>query len=347
MATFPITEHGRVVSEVMVGPGLASTTGSHDLLPADAPAPGRVAVFAHAGSESIARDLAGRLDAAIRVLPDREEAKRIDVVERSYLWLNDLGLTRTDLVVGVGGGALTDVVGFIASTYLRGLPVALVPTTLLAAVDAAIGGKTAVNVGGKNLAGTFRHPGRVLVDTDILARLPQPLLREGGAEAVKAGWLADPELVDLYERRGIEAPVDEVVARAVAVKAGIVSADFREHDRRAWLNYGHTIGHAVEMVGGMSHGSAVSVGMVAAAAVSRVRHGFRWAERQRMILEGMGLPVAAPGLDPTAVRALIALDKKRDADGLRMTLLRDIADPVVEHVGSAEIDEALDAVGIG
>ena len=344
-----ITVAGDVVTEVTVGRGVA-VDGSQ-VVP-DGVEGRRVAILTQpatgATARRLARSLAGAgLGASVEVLPDGEAAKALAVVEGVYRRLNELELTRHDLVVGVGGGALTDVAGFVAATYLRGVELVLVPTTLLGAVDAAIGGKTAVNVDGKNLAGAFHHPVRVLVDLDILDLLPAELRRQGSAEALKAGLVGDPALVDLYERAGVDAPLDDVVNRAIAVKVAVVSADPTERGRRAWLNYGHTVGHAVEVVGSLSHGDAVAVGMVAAGEASTLECGFGEAERVVAVLRRLDLPVAAPGLDPGEVRRLVALDKKRDRRGMRMTLLRAVGDPVVTPVGPATVDAALTAVGIG
>ena len=344
-----ITDGGSPVTEVAVGRGVA-VDGSQ-VVP-ESVAGTRVAILTQPATGAIARRLAGSLasaglDASVDVLPDGEAAKALAVVEGVYRRLNELELTRHDLVVGVGGGALTDVAGFVAATYLRGVELVLVPTTLLGAVDAAIGGKTAVNVDGKNLAGAFHHPVRVLVDLDVLDMLPAELRRQGSAEALKAGLVGDPALVDLYERAGADAPLDDVVNRAIAVKVAVVSADPTERGRRAWLNYGHTVGHAVEVVGSLSHGDAVAVGMVAAGEASTLECGFGEAERVVAVLRRLGLPVAAPGLDPGEVRRLVALDKKRDRQGMRMTLLRAVGDPVVSPVGPATVDAALFAVGIG
>jgi 3-dehydroquinate synthetase len=344
-----ITDGGRAVTEVTVGRGLA-IDGSR-VVP-DGAEGARVAILTQPGTGVTAHRLAGSLAAAgldpsVEVLPDGEAAKALAVVEGVYRRLNELGLTRHDLVVGVGGGALTDVAGFVAATYLRGIELVLVPTTLLGAVDAAIGGKAAVNVDGKNLAGAFHHPVRVVVDLDVLDALPTELRRQGSAEALKAGLVGDPGLVDLYERAGPEAPLDDVVNRAIAVKVALVSTDPTERGQRAWLNYGHTVGHAVEVVGAMSHGDAVAVGMVAAGEASTLECGFGEAGRVVAVLRRLGLPVAAPGLDPGEVHRLMALDKKRDRRGPRMTLLRAVGDPVVSPVRPATVDAALTAVGIG
>ena len=343
-----VTDGGRRVSEIRIGPGVV------DRLPE---------VVAGAGSERrtigvVAQPTTGGLaDATVTALadaghvvalfelPDRERAKTLDVVGQVALFLNDLGMTRGDVVIGMGGGAATDLAGFVASVYLRGVECILVPTTLLGAVDAAIGGKTAVNVGGKNLVGTFAHPSHVLVDTDVLADLPEEILREGAAEAVKAGFIADPSLVDLYERDGLGADLTTVLRRAIGVKAAVVSSDFTELGDRAMLNYGHTVGHAVEMVAGLPHGHAVAVGMVAAGAVSERLLGFPDRERHDAVIAGLGLPTRSPVADATALRPLIDLDKKRDAHGLRMVLLEEIGRTTVRHVDSATVTAALAAVG--
>jgi 3-dehydroquinate synthase len=301
--------------------------------------PGRPAALA----SGIAGELS-HVETRLYELPDREAAKELDVVGGLYDRLADFNLGRHDTIMGVGGGALTDVAGFVAATWLRGVESILVPTTLLAAVDAAIGGKTGINRRGKNLVGAFWHPSRVIVDLDHLEGLPDPLRLEGSAEIIKAGFIADPAIIEEYARHGIDAELDVVVPRAIAVKAEIVREDFRESDRRALLNFGHTIGHAVEILAPLPHGLAVSVGMVAAGIVSSRRYGFD-AGWLTDLLFSTGLPVAAAGVSKSAALELIARDKKRSAEGVRMVLLRSIADPVVEVVSPEEIEGALDAVG--
>ncbi len=289
---------------------------------------------------------AGGLEAVLRVLPDRDAAKSIEVLAEVYRWLAEIGIGRHDTVVGVGGGAVTDLAGFAAATWLRGVESVLVPTTLLAAVDASIGGKTGINIGGKNLVGAFWHPAAVLVDLDVLDRLPDSVRGEGMAESLKAGFIADPGLVDLFEQHGEAAPLDLVVPAAIRVKAGVVLGDPRESGRRAILNYGHTIGHGIEVAAGMSHGHAVAVGMVAAARASAIRLDFDDEARHNDLIASLGLPTSAPPVDSASVRALLEHDKKRDATGLRMVLLREIGNPEVTHVDSRLVDEALAAVGI-
>lgn len=333
---------------VLVGRGLLDAA----TVLGERPGRARVAVLAQPGLPSrLAEDLAQGfrregLAAGVRLVPDGEAAKTVAVAEGVYRWLAGLQLNRADTVLGVGGGALTDLAGFVAATFLRGVESIYVPTTLLGAVDAAIGGKTGINLGAKNLVGAFHHPARVVIDADLLEGLPAPLLREGAAEALKAGLVGDPALVALYERDGLDADPAEVVLRAVRVKAGVVGRDFREQGERAYLNYGHTIGHAIEVAAGLAHGEAVAVGMVAAGRAAALAAGFGEERRQREIIAGLGLPVAAPGASLEEVRGLLELDKKRDATGVRMVLLERIGRPRLEHVGAATVEAALAAVGI-
>jgi len=346
VGTHVISEAGDPVCEIVIAGGALA-----DPVVPERGSRRRVAVLTQPGAHAVAGLVADRLrrdglEVGVLELPDRDAAKTMAVVERCYHDLTTLGLTRDDTVVAVGGGAVTDVAGFVAATYLRGVEAVAVPTTLVGAVDAAIGGKTGINVGGKNLVGVFRHPVRVVIDTDLLEALPEELVREGAAEALKAGLIADPYLVELYERDGLVAPMGEVVERAVAVKVRIVSADFRETGPRAWLNYGHTVGHGVEVAGRLSHGDAVAIGMVAEGAVSAALVGFRDEARQRRAILRLGLPAAVSGIHPAEVRRLMRLDKKRTGDGLRMTLLREIGDPVLTHVDSDTVDMALHAIGV-
>ena len=330
-------------SEVLIGPGLP-----HRLLPASS---GReqAVVICQPGSRPVAGSVLELLGSGERAtlieVPDRDEAKSIETLAMLYGRLAELNLGRHDTIVGVGGGAVTDLAGFVAATWLRGIESILVPTTLLGAIDASIGGKTGINVMGKNLVGSFWHPSRVAINLDVLSRLPEPLLLEGSAEAVKAGFIADPRLVDVFMEHGPAFPMAEVVSRAVAVKADVVSEDFRETGRRAILNFGHTLGHGVEVVCGLSHGHAVAVGMVAAAAVSADRLGFDEA-RVRVPLERLGLPTRVDDASPDAILRLVQRDKKRTASGLRMVLLREIGDPVVEYVDEAALRLGLAAVGV-
>lgn len=336
-------------SEVRIGWGVLA----EELLP-DRPERGLVATIAQPASAQLARRLARALRQAgirceLRVIADGEAAKSIETASDLYQWLASLALTRADTLLCVGGGALTDVGGFVASTYLRGIESVLVPTTLVAALDAAIGGKTALNLGGaaavgKNLVGTFWPPARVLVDLQVLQALPIELRRQGMAEAAKAALVGDLDLLALLERDGLEAELAEVVGRGVAVKARFVNQDPHDLGIRAVLNYGHTLGHALEATVGLEHGSAVAVGMVGAGVIAETKLGFPDAARQRQLLAGLGLPVGVGGVDSQLVLRQLELDKKRTHAGIRMVLLRHLAEPVIEGVSKPELLEGLAGV---
>jgi 3-dehydroquinate synthase len=329
---------GRAVSDTLVSAVMASPRGKIALLsqPTTVRETGTLAAaFNEAGIETVSY-----------TLPDGEAAKQLSVVEDVYRFLNDHRFSRDDAVVGVGGGALTDAAGFIAATYLRGIDAFYLPTTLLAAVDAAIGGKTAVNVDGKNLAGVFAHPEGVFIDMDIIDALPERQKVIGAAEAVKTGFIADLAIVDAFEADGMATDLEEIVNRSVAVKVGVVNDDFTEQGRRAILNYGHTIGHGIETATGVSHGEAVAIGMVAAGYASRHALGFTGAERQEQVLAQIGLPIRAPGVSVSEVRSLMELDKKRDTTGLRMVLLEDFESPVIMRPDDATVQAAFAGIDL-
>lgn len=311
----------------------------------------RVALLTQPGPTQIALRVAEAvrsqgLHVEVVGLPDRDEAKTLDVAESVYETLARFGLGRRDSVLGVGGGSVTDLAGYVAATWLRGVEVVHVPTTLLGAVDASIGGKTGVNLAGKNLVGAFWHPTRVVIDISVLAGLPPSLMREGMAEVLKAGLIGDRDLFALLRSKGKEADLREIVRRSVAVKARIVGEDERETGVRAHLNFGHTIGHAIEFASPMSHGESVALGMVAAARISEKLLGFKHADAVEATIEMHGLPVEIGGLDHNRIHDLLRLDKKRDSRGLRMVLVRDVGEPILEHVDRADVEVGLSAIGL-
>jgi 3-dehydroquinate synthase len=276
-------------------------------------------------------------------VPDGEAAKDLRVVNHVWAALGQAAFSRTDLVLGVGGGAVTDVAGFAAATWLRGVPVVHVPTTLLGMVDAAIGGKVAINTAaGKNLVGAFHQPELVVVDPSYLTTLPQEDYTAGLSEVVKAGFIADPAILDLIERDVAavlgrdEAVVTELLVRSVRVKADVVSADPRESGRRMVLNYGHTLAHAIEHdagYGAWRHGDAVAVGLCYAAAVGRRRRfgalDDATADRHRTILESLGLPTRYLADAWPRLRAAMRTDKKTRGDRLRFVVLDALGRPSV------------------
>lgn len=294
----------------------------------------------------------GKEVAVLRVpLPDGEAAKTGQVAIDAWEQLGAAGFTRSDAVVTVGGGATTDMGGFIAATWLRGVPVVHVPTTLLGMVDAAVGGKTGMNTGaGKNLVGSFHEPAGVICDLDVLVKLPAAELVAGLGEVVKCGFVADPEILALVEAAPAEtldpgsARLRELVERAIRVKVDVVVGDLRErgghdgHPGREALNYGHTLAHAVEKGTGygVRHGEAVSLGMVFVAELARLagRLDDDTAARHASVLSSVGLPtrlsdVGASGLSFEEVLATMRLDKKARGAHLRFLVLDGLARPTI------------------
>jgi 3-dehydroquinate synthase len=272
-------------------------------------------------------------------LPDGEDAKTLDVAGGCWAALGEAGFTRSDAIVGFGGGATSDLAGWVAANWLRGVRVVQVPTTLAGMVDAAVGGKTGINTEhGKNLVGAFHPPVGVVCDLDLLTTLPPEEYRPGLAEAVKCGFIADPAILELVEADPAAAatsgsPVErELVERSVRVKADVVGSDLTEQGRREILNYGHTLGHAIERAENYRwrHGAAVSVGLVYAATLSRLlgRLDDATTERHRAVLESLGLPTryrqgAFPGL-----RETMRIDKKARGARIRFIVLDGLARPV-------------------
>jgi 3-dehydroquinate synthase len=303
--------------------------------------------------------LAAGVDAHRVEVPDAEEGKTLAVAGFCWEVLGRIGLTRGDVVVSLGGGAATDLAGFVAATWMRGVRVVHVPTTLLAMVDAAVGGKTGINTAsGKNLVGVFHEPSAVLVDLAVLDTLPAAEIAAGSAEIVKTGFIADPVILDLVEADPAAAldpagPVlPELVERSIRVKAEVVAADLRESHLREILNYGHTLGHAVERREEYRwrHGAAVSVGMVFAAELARAagRLDDATADRHAAILASLGLPVSyAPDVLPELVETMRG-DKKSRAGTLRFVVLDGLARPGrLEDPDPALLERAYAAVSSG
>jgi 3-dehydroquinate synthase len=300
-----------------------------------------------ATGEAVRADLAEQgYDAHAVEVPDGEEAKLAPVASFCWQVLGRTGFTRSDAVVTVGGGSTTDLGGFVAATWLRGVRVVHLPTTLLAMVDAAVGGKTGINTSeGKNLVGAFHEPAGVLCDLAALQTLPRNELVSGLAEVVKCGFIADPDILDLVEAEPAAAvdpgsPVlRELVERAVRVKATVVAADLREtagtagHPGREMLNYGHTLGHAIEKAERYQyrHGAAVAVGMTFVAELARLagRLDEDTADRHRSVLELVGLPTTYRGAPWSELHDAMRVDKKARGDALRFVVLDGLARPAV------------------
>lgn len=290
-----------------------------------------------------ARRLAADLPQPLLVeLPDAEAAKTSETLIACWDRLADAGFTRNDLVVGFGGGATTDLAGFVAASWLRGIGFVSMPSTVLGMVDAAVGGKTGINIpAGKNLVGAFHEPRAVLCDLDLLATLPEADARAGMAEVVKCGFIRDQRILDLLTEDVPDAMdvgserFGELVLRAIQVKADTVSGDLREATSasgrvgREALNYGHTLGHAIERQDGFGwrHGEAISIGMVFAAMLSQQLLGLPedQVDFQRDLLDRMGLPTTHDS-DWQGLRAAMNLDKKTRGNTLRFVGLREVGE---------------------
>ena len=346
-------------------------------LEASLPAGAKRAAFVTQANIGWAEDLGWEGEGRTFLIPDGEEAKTMAVVERLCRDFADWGLTRGDVIVGVGGGVVTDVAGFAAAVYHRGVPVVHVPTSLLGQVDAAIGGKTGVNLPeGKNLVGAFWQPSGVLCDTETLKTLPEREFRSGCGEIAKCEFLGAAEMwgerqsearAEAYEPIGElrqaaeqqgalrDMPLTEQIAACVHFKAAIVASDERESGRRALLNYGHTLAHALEIAGGfkLTHGEAVGIGLIYAAEVAHLLgriHAERVAEHREAVssyglatslTQGFGKTSAIP--DSDALVTLFARDKKA-VDAVTFILDGPAGPEPVKNIPHAVLTKALELV---
>jgi 3-dehydroquinate synthase len=323
-------------SKILIGKGLARLG---DLLP-----DGKIVTVT---DETVASLYKGRFPPGpvIRI-GIGEENKTLDTVHRLYEELIAAGADRSTYIVGIGGGIVCDVAGFAATTFMRGVGLGFVATTLLAQVDASVGGKNGVNLEGyKNIVGTFRQPDFVLCDPTVLRTLPAKETVNGLAEVVKHGAIGDPDLfayLETYPEAALAlepAAVERMVSASVNLKAGVVGRDERESGERRVLNFGHTVGHALERVKAMSHGEAVSVGMAAASGWAADRGLIAEDEARRLhrLLEILGLPVRVKA-DPARLMDAIAKDKKREGGKIHFVFLRRIGEAVVEPMAFSEIE---------
>ncbi len=279
---------------------------------------------------------------------DGEDAKTDRWLSIAWSSLGQAEFSRSDAVLSLGGGATTDLAGFIAATWLRGITVVHIPTTLLAMVDAAIGGKTGINtLEGKNLVGAFHEPKAVIADLDTLETLPKLELISGFGEIVKCGFIADPIILDLIEQdvndaRDIHSErFAELVRRSIEVKVSVVAKDFKESNMREILNYGHTLGHAIELVEHFKwrHGRAVAIGLVFAAELGRLsgRLSDEVADRHKNILQMLDLPTTYPEERWEALYSGMQVDKKSRGGILRFVVLDGLAKPGILEAPTKEL----------
>jgi len=307
---------------------------------------------AHARTEALVAALAARLPGVNRLsLRAGEACKSLTEIEKTAEWLASRGYDRRAAIVGIGGGATTDHAGFAAAVYLRGVQFATIPTTLLAMVDASVGGKTGVDLAaGKNLVGAFHQPKAVIADLGFLDTLPLRERAAGLAEVVKCGFIADPTILELVEKSALDLSpelVRELVVRAVRVKAEVVAEDETESGRRAILNFGHTVGHALESASsyGLLHGEAVALGMVAALELGvALGVGPRaLAERAVALLARLSLPVDLARRLDADVLSRITVDKKRRGSTIRFVLCPKPGETLLRDLTPKEIAAGLGA----
>ncbi|EGO62378.1 3-dehydroquinate synthase [Acetonema longum] len=295
------------------------------------------------GKTLVESGMAAGLQVTKIVIPTGEASKSLAMLGELYRGFADAGLTRGDLVIAFGGGVVGDLAGFAAATYLRGIPYVQIPTTLLAQIDSSVGGKTAINLPqGKNLAGAFYQPAAVLIDPAFLDSLPPRVLRDGMAEAVKYGAIADRDLFEQLagyrSREDFLRQAERVIAICCRIKRDVVEEDEKDTGRRMILNFGHSIGHAIEQVyqyQTYTHGEAVAMGMAQITEHSE-RIGLSrpgTTARIQAALRGLGLPLRPAVWDKTALLAAMARDKKNTSDGLQLVVLPEIGRADVIRVG--------------
>ena len=311
------------------------------------------------GARAVAlrESLLSHYEVLIAEVPDAEPAKRVEVAAFCWQVMGQADFSRTDAVIGLGGGAVTDLAGFVASTWLRGVMLVQIPTSVLGMVDAAVGGKNGINTAeGKNLVGTFYAPSAVLCDLDLLEQLPKNEILAGFAEIAKAGFIQVPEILDIIEAdvaRATDPTTPEfrrLIELSIAMKARIVGEDFKESGLREILNYGHTLGHAVEHAEryGWRHGAAVAVGMMFAAELAGLsgRLSVEAVDRHRSILDSLTLPISYPVGRWSTLLASMQRDKKTRSGMLRFVVLDDIGKPtMMEGPDASLLFSAYQAIG--
>lgn len=289
-------------------------------------------------------------------IPDGEPGKDLATLDLIWSKLGEWGFTRSDLLVAIGGGATTDIAGFAAATWLRGIDWISVPTTLAGMVDAAIGGKTGMNSSfGKNLIGAFHSPQAVLVDVSWLETLSNRDFSAGLAEVLKSGFIADAHIIELLAQNSLEAIRDskvltqELISRSVAIKARVVSEDFREGFAREVLNYGHTLGHAVELHSNfdLRHGEAISIGLVYVAELAHLKGllSQEMVDLHRSLLKKLGLPISYPESAWEELMTLMSMDKKARGSQVRFVAISEIGKTLrLEEITPAELKQAYERV---
>ncbi len=284
------------------------------------------------------------LPASHTVIPAGEEHKKLSTVERIYHDLIKNGLTRKDLVIALGGGVVGDITGFAAASFLRGVSLCQIPTTLLAQVDSSVGGKTGVDLPeGKNLVGAFYQPGLVLIDPELLSTLPDPTFSDGMAEVVKYGYIANKNILDLISKPDYKTNIVNIIRECVRIKRDVVAIDEKDTGLRMILNFGHTIGHAIEKLGNytkLTHGQAVAIGMAAAMRLSVLLGNVNLEPGLLNILDNVGLPYKLE-YDPDDIFNALLSDKKKFGDTVNLILVKEPGKAEITPIETEKLHELL------
>ncbi len=281
------------------------------------------------------------------IIPAGEEHKRLSTVENIYHNMLSEGLTRKDLVIALGGGVVGDIAGFAAATFLRGVKLCQIPTTLLAQVDSSVGGKTGVDMPeGKNLIGAFYQPGLVIIDPEMLSSLSEPTFADGMAEVIKYGYIANKSILDMVSRPDYKSIIGDIIRECVKIKRDVVSIDERDTGLRMILNFGHTIGHAIEKIGNyteLTHGQAVAIGMAAAMRISVLLGNDNLEPGLISILENTGLPYKLKYDSEDIFQALLS-DKKKFGGTVNFIIVKEPGKAEITPIGSEKLHEIIIAL---
>ena len=314
------------LSEIFIEPGLLGYAGE-EILKTFSPSRVHIVTDSNVAPlylEQLAQQF--ELPVSSTVIPAGEEHKQLSTVEGIYHDLLAVGFTRKDLIIALGGGVVGDITGFAAATLLRGVSLCQIPTTLLAQVDSSVGGKTGVDLAeGKNLVGAFYQPRLVLIDPEVLNTLPDTTFADGMAEVVKYGYIANPDILDMVSQPDYKAHISDVIYECVKIKRDVVAIDEHDTGLRMILNFGHTVGHAVEKLGNyteLTHGQAVAIGMVAALRLGALRGDADLSAPLVALLHKIGLPTELTH-DREAIFGALLSDKKKFGSTVNFILVRE------------------------
>lgn len=344
-------------SKIIIGKGILKETSEFNWMKTYEKGPARICVITDSNVAGYYLDgLEQQLSILNKpvfhhIIPAGEEYKNLETVSLIYDTLSNHQFGRDDMIIALGGGVTGDIAGFAAATFLRGIKhLVQIPTTLLAQVDSSVGGKTGVDLPqGKNLVGAFRQPDLVLIDPEVLDTLPERVFKAGMAEVIKYGCISDPELLEMVTKEDYKIRIIELIESCVRIKIKVVEEDETEEGIRRILNFGHTIGHSVEKLGNfteLSHGEAVSIGMVAAVKIGKGLGitGESCVDRLTEILQGFSLPTEIPRSVEDVYEALLS-DKKKQGDSIHFVFIEDFGKAMIKKIAVTELKQIMKVLG--